>query len=386
MNQLTIEPVNQRNTNAPGTSIAPPPELRPLPSDNAPRFTRPLTHGANTPTQWTQTASDHDQDLPVSSRSRPVILYRVRKLFSKLIARADLHRGHEPTAHFNDVMYLGEGLLKLITLALVSAVEEDRDHHQYRLLYNLVRTQSLQTWISTLEQTTTGAPATKLNQSLKPDLTVLSAPPTQPDDWRLAVVERLDQCATSIGPEPNGNRAPATLIGCLDRFVHVRNKARAHGALPPAVLGSIATLTEESLTSILEHTPLLNRPWAHARRNLSGKFNVTLLGPSTDKFDALKTERTTQYSNGIYTYLDRPIRIRLLESEPDASDVYFPNGSYTSRNEYEAISYTSGKVLKCVNTDLLQPLSQPPPSHTEGTADLGDDLSNLPPQAQGYIT
>lgn len=43
------------------------------------------------------------------------------------------------TALFSELLYVGEILLKITVAAFVSAIEEDREHHRYRLLHGLVR-------------------------------------------------------------------------------------------------------------------------------------------------------------------------------------------------------------------------------------------------------
>src|ERR1039458_9264214 len=75
------------------------------------------------------------------------------------------------------------------------------------------------------------------------------------------------------------------------KFVALRNKERAHGATSDEVLREIAPDLEKALRLMAENTPVLNRPWAFLRRNLSGKYNVVPLGDQSSPFERLKGDR-----------------------------------------------------------------------------------------------
>ena len=63
-----------------------------------------------------------------------------------MLARVDRYGGDSEMALFNELLYAGEFALKLTTAAFVSAIDEDRENHRYRLLHTLVRVDGVGDW------------------------------------------------------------------------------------------------------------------------------------------------------------------------------------------------------------------------------------------------
>lgn len=88
----------------------------------------------------------NDQD-PTTSRS--VVLERMWE-------RVQTTKGESFVAHFYDLMYLGELVVKLTTVNLLATLESDRDRHRYRLEHKLVRATGIGEWVQALDDLLTG--------------------------------------------------------------------------------------------------------------------------------------------------------------------------------------------------------------------------------------
>lgn len=53
--------------------------------------------------------------------------------------RVELARSDSDTTLFLHLLYAGEMLTKLVTAGFISAIEDDRERHRYRLVHRLIR-------------------------------------------------------------------------------------------------------------------------------------------------------------------------------------------------------------------------------------------------------
>jgi hypothetical protein len=51
---------------------------------------------------------------------------------------------------FGELLYAGEFIRKLTTAAFIAAIEDDREHHRYRLMHGLVRADGIGEWSTKL--------------------------------------------------------------------------------------------------------------------------------------------------------------------------------------------------------------------------------------------
>src|ERR1035441_1133895 len=83
--------------------------------------------------------------------------------------RHEISARDSDTAGFYDLMYLGEVALKTTVLALVAALDDDKDRHQYRLLHRLVRADGIGEWDQTLQEVLSGSAAHLLVKAAQPE-------------------------------------------------------------------------------------------------------------------------------------------------------------------------------------------------------------------------
>ena len=108
-----------------------------------------------------------------------------------------------------------------------------------------------------------------------------------------------------------------------------------------------------------------------------------LLG-DTFHFDYLKSEREVQLPNGVFLYLERPVYIPLVFSDPDVLDIALPNGNH-KEGTFSTLSYVTNEVVRQDGSTWSDPPARLPRSETEGDAVLdflGNTLANVPPRSQ----
>ena len=67
---------------------------------------------------------------------------------------------------FTELLYAGEFILKVTVAAFVSAVEDDRENHRYRLLHGLIRADGIGEWTIALDDVLVGTATQHLSRTL----------------------------------------------------------------------------------------------------------------------------------------------------------------------------------------------------------------------------
>lgn len=309
----------------------------------------------------------------------------------KLFDRIEIGKQDSEAAHFLYLMYAGEMILKAATLAMVAGIEDDCDRHRYRQLYKLVRADGLGDWAACIDEVLSGAASQSLVESVRAEQKELTKKCEQ-GAWQYDCVARLDHCLRTL--DPNREQFPFRLDGraWFAYFVELRNRTKAHGAPSAATCGALSGPLEDSLRTLVEHFALFKREWAYIHRNLSGKYRVTRISESAGGFDPLKTSTTaTKWGNlpdGVYVLLNRPRYVELLVSDAEISDLWVPNGAFTSK-KFEVLSLTSDTRKQIPATPYLSPAGDLPNSETQGLGLLdaqGKTFTNIPNVPVMYVS
>jgi NB-ARC domain len=287
---------------------------------------------------------------------------------------------------FYGLMYFGEFLTKLVSCTLISGMMDDRDRHRFGLLREVVRADGIGEWSSQLDSALTGSGAQFLRADLQPLHRELSQR-TSPGDWQYESVRLLHLTLGSLQVETSPLAGTVPLRQWFTLFAVLRNKTRGHGA--PLSLECSAALQhfEKSIRIITERLGVLNAEWVYLHRNLSGKYRVTELSASSEKFRHLRESKSENLPDGIYLHSGAPLRVELLEVDSSLSDFYLPNGQFRG-SEYEEISYATNKKRRVDGKAWLTPATRLPNSETHGAAELdlqGNSLSNVPLAAADYV-
>lgn len=308
------------------------------------------------------------------------------KPLDRMWERVNIARTDSDATLFNELLLLGEMVTKLAAAGFVAAIADDPDRHRYRQIHRLVRANGLGDWSQVIDDVLSGTAAHLLLAEARSEQRELSQS-VGPGSWQYDAIWPLHNCLKAIVPDTED--LPTRVRGrrWFSTFVALRNKTRGHGAIRSGYYSKLCPDLEDSIQKLAVNFGLFRRPWAYLQRHLSGKYRVTNLTEDGSSFDHLKSDSSLSLEDGVYLYLDRPVRVELVLSDVDAFDFYFPNGQFTNRG-FETISYISGISASGSSEPYLAPALPLPPSETQGADELdvqGVSFGNLPPTQKGYI-
>lgn len=310
------------------------------------------------------------------------------KILSDMWQRNEVEKEDSDAAFFYSLMYTGELTTKLICSGLLAGVGDDSKKARYTQAYSLVRADGIGDWSKSIEEMLTGPTSHLLSLHLNKERNQLTQK-FRTGNWQHDALTAINECLKIIGENVDEIPIKVPLKNWFPLFSRLRNKTRGHGALPTYLLSRICPLLEQSLLLIHNNFHLFEHDWAYLSQNLSGKYNVKSISVNTASFNFLKSNegKNENLSHGIYYYLEKPIYVELIKSDPDLSDFFFPNGSFNSKR-YEVLSYSSGNRDSKDSAKYLMPPGDLPGSETEGRKSLeviGNVFTNLPKVDSIYI-
>ena len=308
-------------------------------------------------------------------------------IINKIRERLESSKNDSDTAYFMDLMLAGEQLTKLVTLSLVACITDDNKRHRYSQEHRLLRVDGIGEWSAIIDETLAGPSsqffnpvANQLQQELNERLGINS--------WQHKSIKLLVECIKEI--DNTFEDVPIKISGktWFSHFAYLRNKTKGHGAYNSDVYSKLCENLCKSILTIQDNYSLFNTfDWAYLHRNLSGKYKVTDISTNATRFHYLRTDRNANHENGVYIFLNKPIKIELLQSNSDTTDFYFPNGGFNNKR-YELISYITGNKDYQDASSHLTPPGELPSSETEGVGKLeliDNVFTNLPSVNQIYI-
>ncbi|MBB6671905.1 NB-ARC domain-containing protein [Cohnella nanjingensis] len=302
--------------------------------------------------------------------------------FNRMKERVENGKKESPFTHFNDLLNLGEMFIKLTTLGILSAVEEEREEHRYRSLHNLVRVSGIGDWVQILFNILHGPGAAYIIDEAFEEKRQLSE--IRKTSWHNDSAKQLYESLKILIPTIQTNWDG---MSWFELFARLRNKTRGHGALTSETASLIIKYLEESMAPFLEELLIFKRQWVFLKQNLSGKYNVQPLSKNIESFNYLKSAKEYDFTNGVYIYFGKPKHIELIEFESESDDLFIANGGFTEK-KYELLSYFTGRV-QLGNSDIYKRILTPlPNSETDGLDELdvrGKCFTNLPPVVDGYV-
>lgn len=300
--------------------------------------------------------------------------------------RVEEGRKESTEALFNSLLYMAEAFLKTYTAAVVAGIPDENNRHRYRLCHKLVRATGIGEWDDVLADVSTG-PA---SQHLLPGAALLQKELTErvgPGTWLHETTLLIHRALSKLVPDVEA--LPTRVDGrrWFTLLVQLRNKTRGHGAPTSEDVAKAIDDVEQAIALYVSESVLATLPWAYVKRNLSGKYNVLTLSGSSRAFERLKSDRTVSIEDGVYVDLGTPCRVELMETTPDLTEFYYPNGSFRRRSS-EWLSYISGAMKDTDGSMYLAPATALPPSSTDGAKALdtvGNCFGNLPPRPTDYV-
>ena len=260
---------------------------------------------------------------PARSPSQP--------LFAHIDARLALEREQGDVGFFYALCHKLEYLTKVVTAGIVSCVTDRADRHRYTLEYSLVRADSLGSWVKCLNEALVGPPSQFLITEARPLAKQLTERVGQ-NDWRYRAVSGLREAAIQIGMNVNIGKT-ISLRQFFEIGVQIRNRGPGHGATTVTQCSGSCPHLAEALEAVVNHTLLLQLPWAYLHRNLNGKYNVSRIANDTRPFDYLKRIRNVTLTNGVYFHISGRqnstghLHVPLIYCDTEISDICLPNGN-----------------------------------------------------------
>ncbi len=314
--------------------------------------------------------------------------------FDRMNERVERAREDSDMTFFSDLLLFGEMLTKTVAAGLVAAMGEDQERHKYLQVYNLVRAGGVGTWSDAIDEilSYTGKTAQLLPIEVRNERNELTQK-HKDGEWQYDAVALMHKCLKAIGSESLD--LPNQVSGRMwfSYFSTFRNKTKGHGALLTSVCCPLGPDLYKSILILCNNYSLFERPWAYLRRNLHYAYRVTSWSRNTTSFDYLKRKsgavNLPHFEDGVYVHFgySSPSHVELIESDPDARDFFYPNGSFKD-NRFETLSYITGENPDKDGSKYSRPASSLPQSDTQGLGEFdvqGKGLGNLPPQQPDYI-
>ena len=257
--------------------------------------------------------------------------------------RLEIAKEDSDTSMFLHLMYAGEQLTKIVTVALVACVEDDKLRHRYAQEHRLVRADGIGEWSSCIDEILSGVTSQFLCIEMRGfQKELLEA--KKEGSWQYDSVKLLNECLKIVDKKADALPVKTQARNWYSIFARLRNKARAHGALGMNDCSALCPLLENSLKLQYENLSILSFPWVFLKRNLNGKYHVSTISSTSTPFEYLKSDRNQFFEDGVYLHAGKHRFVRLLYSTAEINDFYYPNGFF-GKNTFECLSYiTDDKI------------------------------------------
>lgn len=134
----------------------------------------------------------------------------------RMWTRSENGKDESNVSYFNDLMYTGEFVCKIITLGIIASIGDSRDNHRYRLYYELVRADGLGTWANVLNEAIIGPSAQYFYEDTREDIRQLTE--KKQDTWQNEAVKAIHQCLKVVDPKCEALQAKVESRKWLELF------------------------------------------------------------------------------------------------------------------------------------------------------------------------
>lgn len=311
-----------------------------------------------------------------------LILEKMRDRVKRDAAESDI------AGYPTKLLYL-ELTLKLTVCALVAAIQRDKEGHQYRQLFDLVRADGLGDWVRAADEILSGPTSAYLYAGARSEQRELTHNVGK-DSWQHECCRLMNRALTEIGESPE--ELPDKIQGrrWLSLAAQFRNSSiRGHGVDTQAQMLAVGKLVQRSADAFSKNFGAFKHQWAYLHQNLSGKYLVRPITSSVEAFSHLKGKGEDHYADGVYIALDDGTiaSVELVHSDVDVTDFFLPNGAFNERR-FQTVSYITGSKREADAAPYMRPAGPLPQSETHGQPiiDLrGSTFTNAPEPLGDYI-
>ena len=307
---------------------------------------------------------------------------------NKMQDRIKLSKEENDFNYFFELLLYGEYLTKIITLGIVATINDDNDRTRYRFEYNLARANAIGDYSRAIDEILTGTASQQLSVTIRDHEQKELTQRCNKDEWQHIAVDEIVKCLDIFNIEHDKLPAKVPLRNWFHYFTILRNKTKGHGATRITPCSEAIPHIEKSIELIINNFSIFNRPWVYMRRNLSSRYRIAHLNEKTKDFDKLKRKNEETYEDGIYFQLDYKRKVNLFFTDPELTDFFVTNGNFSSKSEFETISYITDKKAKQDGSNYLITPSKLPKSDTEGLSELdviNNVFTNMPSPIDVYV-
>lgn len=305
-----------------------------------------------------------------------------------MLRRVETAKESSDSEYFYDLLLLGEYVTKIITIFFVSCIRDDIERTRYRFEYSLVHADGIGDYASALANVLTGNTPNLLPVNVQDNEVKELTNRHVNQQWTTDAVNRLKDCLSVFDIDSTSITKKSGVYVWFQFFATLRNKTKGHGATTSEKSSKAAPLLDESIGLLLSNLFLFKRPWAHIRQNLSGSYRVSIIAGDQSCFKYLTSKNNKEsLQEGVYCFIDNPIRLSLICSTPEITFFSVPCGGFKS-TEYEVLDYVSDTRKMVDSTPYLLPPSDMRKSVTAGERSLivkKNALANIPQEMPGYI-
>ena len=304
----------------------------------------------------------------------------------QVIKMASSAKSESDFAFYTYQLVAAEALAKTIVSGMVAAIDDDKDRNRYRLEHLLVHADGLGDWERVLEGVVSGAASKFILAEAWTEQSELNKNYKE-GDWQYDATVALKQALDHLKIKAEDVPKKTDLKRWFRLFVTLRNKTRAHGTIRLGAAAPAAEYIERSISLIYQNFHLFKRAWAYLHRHLSSKYRVSPIANDEGEFNYLKLPGQAYLENGVYVFFGAPRQARLVQSDPDLQDFYFPNGALEGE-KFELFSYATNSREHGDAKPFLTPPGLLPSSETEGYRELlvhENCFSNAPNNIEDYV-
>jgi len=305
-----------------------------------------------------------------------------------MLRRVETAKESSDTEYFYDLLLLGEYVTKIITIFFVSCIRDDVERTRYRFEYTLVHADGVGDFATVLTSVLTGNNPNLLPVAVQDKEVKELTNRHVNQQWTTDAINQLKECLSVFDIDSASITRKSGFYVWFQFFATLRNKTKGHGATTSEKSSKAAPLLDESIGLLLSNLFLFKRPWAHIRQNLSGSYRVSSIAGDQSFFKYLTSKNNKEnLQEGVYCFIDNPIRLSLIYSTPEITFFSVPCGGFKS-NGYEVLDYVSDTRKMLDSTPYLLPPSAMRESITAGEKSLivkKNALANIPQEMPGYI-